>query len=71
MSTDLINGFYLFNQTYQATISFSKLDAIFLRNAWKQLGNMTPEMAMESYINLVSENIPGWTSEITSVSNYF
>ncbi|TYK12832.1 acyl-CoA-binding domain-containing protein 3 [Cucumis melo var. makuwa] len=39
-------------------------------NAWKQLGNMTPEMAMESYINLVSENIPGWTSEITSVDGY-
>ncbi|KAG6594994.1 Acyl-CoA-binding domain-containing protein 3, partial [Cucurbita argyrosperma subsp. sororia] len=32
-------------------------------NAWKQLGNMTPEVAMERYINLVSENIPGWTSK--------
>ncbi|XP_038883504.1 acyl-CoA-binding domain-containing protein 3 [Benincasa hispida] len=38
-------------------------------NAWKQLGNMTPEMAMESYINLVSENIPGWTPRITPVNS--
>ncbi|KGN48590.1 acyl-CoA-binding domain-containing protein 3 isoform X1 [Cucumis sativus] len=38
-------------------------------NAWKQLGNMTPEMAMESYLHLVAENIPGWTSEITSESS--
>ncbi|KAL1354613.1 hypothetical protein HN51_006678 [Arachis hypogaea] len=29
-------------------------------NAWQQLGNMNPEMAMERYISLLSENIPGW-----------
>ncbi|CAK9320442.1 unnamed protein product [Citrullus colocynthis] len=38
-------------------------------NAWKQLGNMTPEVAMESYINLVTENIPGWTPGITPVNS--
>ncbi|XP_024019829.1 acyl-CoA-binding domain-containing protein 3 [Morus notabilis] len=29
-------------------------------NAWQQLGEMTPEMAMEQYIWLLSEKIPGW-----------
>ncbi|MED6196009.1 hypothetical protein PIB30_043197 [Stylosanthes scabra] len=29
-------------------------------NAWQQLGIMSPEIAMERYINLLSDNIPGW-----------
>ncbi|MED6192205.1 hypothetical protein PIB30_008081 [Stylosanthes scabra] len=29
-------------------------------NAWQQLGIMSPEIAMERYISLLSENIPGW-----------
>ncbi|GMN34419.1 hypothetical protein TIFTF001_004671 [Ficus carica] len=32
----------------------------YARNAWQQLGEMTPEMAMEQYILLLSENVPGW-----------
>ncbi|PKU79973.1 acyl-CoA-binding domain-containing protein 5 isoform X2 [Dendrobium catenatum] len=28
--------------------------------AWQRLGNMSPEVAMEHYINLLSNNIPGW-----------
>ncbi|EXB28747.1 hypothetical protein L484_009433 [Morus notabilis] len=32
----------------------------YARNAWQQLGEMTPEMAMEQYIWLLSEKIPGW-----------
>ncbi|XP_022950586.1 acyl-CoA-binding domain-containing protein 3-like isoform X1 [Cucurbita moschata] len=38
-------------------------------NAWKQLGNMTPEVAMESYINLVSKNIPGWKPKMPPVNS--
>ncbi|KAI3441020.1 ACB domain-containing protein [Psidium guajava] len=29
-------------------------------NAWQQLGNITPEVAMEEYIDLLSEKIPNW-----------
>nr|ACN25909.1 unknown [Zea mays] len=32
----------------------------FLRSAWQKLGNMNPEIAMEKYMNLLSETIPGW-----------
>nr|AFZ62127.1 acyl-CoA binding protein 3A [Vernicia fordii]AFZ62128.1 acyl-CoA binding protein 3A [Vernicia fordii] len=32
-------------------------------NAWQQLGNMSPEMAMEQYINLVSTSIPEWMKD--------
>ncbi|KDO78985.1 hypothetical protein CISIN_1g012493mg [Citrus sinensis] len=28
-------------------------------NAWKQLGNMTPEIAMEQYVTILSRSIPG------------
>ncbi|KAL0920703.1 hypothetical protein M5K25_009865 [Dendrobium thyrsiflorum] len=28
--------------------------------AWQRLGNMSPEVAMEHYISLLSNNIPGW-----------
>ncbi|KAF8404917.1 hypothetical protein HHK36_009812 [Tetracentron sinense] len=34
------------------------------RNAWQQLGNMNPEEAMEQYIALLSDSIPGWMGEI-------
>lgn len=29
-------------------------------NAWQQLGNTSQEAAMEQYISLLSQNIPGW-----------
>nr|XP_027091178.1 acyl-CoA-binding domain-containing protein 3-like [Coffea arabica] len=29
-------------------------------NAWQQLGNMRPEVAMEEYIKILSDNNPGW-----------
>ena len=32
---------------------------------------MTPEVAMESYINLVSKNIPGWKPKMPPVSIWF
>ncbi|XP_020115319.1 acyl-CoA-binding domain-containing protein 3-like isoform X2 [Ananas comosus] len=32
-------------------------------NAWQRLGNMNPETAMEQYVTLLSESIPGWTGE--------
>ncbi|PUZ41964.1 hypothetical protein GQ55_9G545400 [Panicum hallii var. hallii] len=34
--------------------------------AWQKLGNMHPEIAMEKYMNLLSETIPGWTGNETS-----
>ncbi|OMP01840.1 Acyl-CoA-binding protein, ACBP [Corchorus olitorius] len=40
-----------------------KLSARAKWNAWKRLGNMSQEMAMEQYITLLSRNIPGWTQE--------
>ncbi|RWR92312.1 trichohyalin isoform X3 [Cinnamomum micranthum f. kanehirae] len=33
------------------------------RHAWQRLGNMNPEVAMEQYINLLSDSIPGWIGE--------
>ncbi|KAG1359418.1 acyl-CoA-binding domain-containing protein 5 [Cocos nucifera] len=32
-------------------------------SAWQRLGSMEPEVAMEQYINLLSESIPGWRGE--------
>ncbi|KAE7999694.1 hypothetical protein FH972_004099 [Carpinus fangiana] len=32
-------------------------------NAWQRLGNMTPEVAMEQYITLLSRSIPGWMQD--------
>ncbi|KAF3440851.1 hypothetical protein FNV43_RR19137 [Rhamnella rubrinervis] len=32
-------------------------------NAWQELGGMSPEMAMEQYISLLSESIPKWTQD--------
>ncbi|XP_010920160.1 uncharacterized protein [Elaeis guineensis] len=29
-------------------------------HAWQKLGNMNPDMAMEQYMTILSENIPGW-----------
>ncbi|TVU47762.1 hypothetical protein EJB05_07371 [Eragrostis curvula] len=34
--------------------------------AWQKLGNMHPEIAMEKYMNLLSEVIPGWLRYETS-----
>ncbi|MBA0618309.1 hypothetical protein Godav_027675, partial [Gossypium davidsonii] len=37
-----------------------KLSARAKWNAWKRLGNMSPEAAMEQYITLLSRSIPGY-----------
>ncbi|XP_026660185.1 acyl-CoA-binding domain-containing protein 5-like isoform X2 [Phoenix dactylifera] len=34
-------------------------------SAWQGLGTMIPEVAMEQYVNLLSEKIPGWRGEKT------
>ncbi|KAF8410178.1 hypothetical protein HHK36_002700 [Tetracentron sinense] len=33
------------------------------RNAWERLGNMSLEVAMEHYIALLSDSVPGWMGE--------
>ncbi|KAM0950387.1 putative acyl-CoA-binding protein, ACBP [Dioscorea sansibarensis] len=38
-------------------------------HAWQRLGGMNPEMAMEKYMDLLSEQIPGWTREKTIVES--
>jgi len=43
---------------------------ISVRIAWRQLGVMSPEQAMEQYISLLSEIIPDWIAENPYVS-YF
>ncbi|KAL8172051.1 hypothetical protein V2J09_023855 [Rumex salicifolius] len=40
-----------------------KLSARAKWNAWQKLGSMIPEEAMEKYINLLSEKVPGWMGE--------
>ncbi|XP_058725130.1 uncharacterized protein LOC131596488 isoform X2 [Vicia villosa] len=37
-----------------------KLSARAKWNAWQKLGNMSPEVAMEQYISLLSDKFPGW-----------
>ncbi|CAL5206070.1 unnamed protein product [Lathyrus oleraceus] len=37
-----------------------KLSARAKWNAWQKLGNMSPDVAMEQYIGLVSDKFPGW-----------
>ncbi|KAJ4964347.1 hypothetical protein NE237_024286 [Protea cynaroides] len=32
-------------------------------NAWQGLGNMNPELAMEQYMSLLSDTVPGWMGE--------
>ncbi|KAJ4701646.1 putative Acyl-CoA-binding domain 3 [Melia azedarach] len=32
-------------------------------NAWQKLGNMSPEEAMEQYVTLLSDRVPGWMEE--------
>lgn len=33
-------------------------------NAWQQLGNMSAEVAMEQYITLLTESVPGWMQDV-------
>ncbi|GAB4839339.1 hypothetical protein Ancab_028866 [Ancistrocladus abbreviatus] len=40
-------------------------------NAWKRLGSMSPEEAMEQYIALLSDNVPGWMDDNSSVEEKF
>lgn len=39
-------------------------------NAWQKLGNMNPDEAMEQYITLLSEKVPGWSQGIHSVGTH-
>ncbi|XP_009803917.1 acyl-CoA-binding domain-containing protein 3 isoform X2 [Nicotiana tabacum] len=32
-------------------------------NAWQRMGSMNPEVAMEQYIKLLSDHVPGWTHQ--------
>ncbi|KAL5844727.1 hypothetical protein ACOSQ4_010685 [Xanthoceras sorbifolium] len=32
-------------------------------NAWQKLGNMSPEEAMDQYVTLLSDRVPGWREE--------
>ncbi|XP_009615144.1 acyl-CoA-binding domain-containing protein 3 isoform X2 [Nicotiana tabacum] len=32
-------------------------------NAWQRMGSMNPEVAMEQYIELLSDHVPGWTHQ--------
>ncbi|WOL19124.1 acyl-CoA-binding domain-containing protein 3-like isoform X3 [Canna indica] len=34
-------------------------------HAWQRLGNMNPEAAMEQYISLLTDSIPGWMADET------
>ncbi|KAJ9166311.1 hypothetical protein P3X46_021085 [Hevea brasiliensis] len=36
-------------------------------NAWQRLGNMNQEVAMEQYIALVSDKVPGWMEDKSTV----
>ncbi|KAL0450201.1 UNVERIFIED_CONTAM: Acyl-CoA-binding domain-containing protein 3 [Sesamum latifolium] len=45
-----------------------KLSARAKWNAWKQLGSMNREMAMEEYINILAQAIPGWKVKETFIS---
>ncbi|RDX62067.1 Acyl-CoA-binding domain-containing protein 3, partial [Mucuna pruriens] len=33
------------------------------KNVWQKLGNMSPEIAMEQYISLLSDKFPGWMKD--------
>ncbi|KAK6923981.1 Acyl-CoA-binding protein, ACBP [Dillenia turbinata] len=37
-------------------------------NAWQRLGNMSPEVAMEQYVSILSKNYPGWMVDDTKLS---
>ncbi|KAK1366900.1 Acyl-CoA-binding domain 3 [Heracleum sosnowskyi] len=44
-----------------------KINARAKWNAWQKLGNMSPEVAMEQYVSLLSDKDPGWKEGQTSV----
>ncbi|XP_048322595.1 acyl-CoA-binding domain-containing protein 3 [Ziziphus jujuba] len=48
---------------YESQPMALKLSARAKWNAWQRLGNMSPEMAMEQYITILSDNIPGWRED--------
>ncbi|KAM0942381.1 putative acyl-CoA-binding protein, ACBP [Dioscorea sansibarensis] len=50
---------------YQPQPMALKISARAKWQAWQKLGNMNPEVAMEQYINLLSESIPEWMEQIT------
>ncbi|XP_068646133.1 acyl-CoA-binding domain-containing protein 3 [Aristolochia californica] len=51
---------------YEPQPSMLKSSARAKWNAWQQLGNMNPDLAMEQYITLVSESIPDWKESISA-----
>lgn len=42
--------------------------SFYVRNAWKSLGNMTREDAMEQYVSILSNSIPEFMQDDKSVS---
>ncbi|XP_042453424.1 acyl-CoA-binding domain-containing protein 1-like [Zingiber officinale] len=38
-------------------------------HSWQELGNISPEAAMEQYINLLTESIPEWKAETSKVED--
>ncbi|GLT93565.1 hypothetical protein SLE2022_113540 [Rubroshorea leprosula] len=38
-------------------------------NAWQRLGNMSPEVAMEQYVALLSDRVPGWMKDNSTGEN--
>ncbi|XWS25537.1 hypothetical protein CRYUN_Cryun27aG0076600 [Craigia yunnanensis] len=40
-------------------------------NAWQRLGNMNPEAAMEQYVALLSDRVPGWMEDNTDGEHKF
>ncbi|XVF39831.1 hypothetical protein PTKIN_Ptkin01aG0063700 [Pterospermum kingtungense] len=38
-------------------------------NAWQKLGNMSPDAAMEQYVALLSDRVPGWMEDISDGEN--
>lgn len=42
-----------------------KISARYKWNAWQKLGNMSREMAMEKYIDVLSQAVPNWQGERT------
>ncbi|CAN6481319.1 unnamed protein product [Victoria cruziana] len=51
---------------YESSPSALKPGARAKWNAWQKLGNMSPEMAMEQYIAVLSESIPQWRASVST-----
>ncbi|ERN13375.1 acyl-CoA-binding domain-containing protein 3 [Amborella trichopoda] len=56
---------------YGSQPSALKISARAKWNAWQRLGIMNPEVAMEQYIDLLSDKIPGWKEKIPEVGGIY